>query len=193
MAAPWKFNAARFLYSVAKAEQLPPPTPYEAVFLGASNVGKSSLINALFGIKNLARSSKTPGRTQLLNFFSAGEDAVLVDAPGYGFAHVPPDVRAQWESLMQGYLTARAERARAYVLVDCRRGLRDADLRMTALLQEYGIGYCVVWTKTDKLNKTESIAFTAQCDGLGGIATSIKDNSSILELRTELIRWGGAE
>lgn len=148
-------QTARFLYSVSHTVDLPALKQPEIAFFGSSNVGKSSLINAVFQRKNLARSSKTPGRTQLLNFFFVDPCLTLVDAPGYGFAKVPPSVQKDWEALMLKYLADRAGLIRVYLLMDSRHPYKKNDIATLDLLQQYGMSIQTVLTKTDKLNTTE--------------------------------------
>jgi GTP-binding protein len=146
-----------FLLSAPQLKFLPEPTAPEIAFCGRSNVGKSSLLNALTGRKALARTSVTPGRTQELNFFEVGNPTQfrLVDMPGYGFAKAPPKVVENWKRLVRDYLRGRAVLKRALVLVDARHGLKDVDREMMALLDEAAASYRVVLTKADKLKASE--------------------------------------
>jgi GTP-binding protein len=146
-----------FLLSAPQLKFLPEPTAPEIAFCGRSNVGKSSLLNALTGRKALARTSVTPGRTQELNFFEVGEPTLfrLVDMPGYGFAKAPPKVVEAWKRLVRDYLRGRPVLKRALVLVDARHGLKDVDREMMALLDEAAVTYRVVLTKADKLKASE--------------------------------------
>lgn len=150
-----RIEEVRFLKSVAEKDQLPPVDLPEIAFFGASNVGKSSLINVLFHRKNLAKSSKTPGRTQLLNFFICPPDRMIVDAPGYGFAHVPDHIRKTWETLILSYLESRSRHLKAYLLIDARRCFKANDFQMMDLFQQYQIDYQIIMTKMDKLNQTQ--------------------------------------
>ena len=135
----------------ADVASLPAPLRPEVAFAGRSNVGKSSLINALTGRKDLARVSKTPGRTQQLNFFSLGGRLTLVDLPGYGFARAPKRRVAQWSDLTLRYLKGRATLRRLMILVDARHGLKDSDRELFELLDEIAVNYQVVLTKVDAL------------------------------------------
>jgi GTP-binding protein len=146
-----------FLLSAPQLRFLPDPAVPEIAFCGRSNVGKSSLLNALTGRKALARTSVTPGRTQELNFFEVGDPALfrLVDMPGYGFAKAPPKVVENWKRLVRDYLRGRAVLKRALVLVDARHGPKDVDREMMKLLVEAAVTYRVVLTKADKLKASE--------------------------------------
>jgi GTP-binding protein len=157
-----------FIFASAKASDLPPLGPPEIAFAGRSNVGKSSLLNALTNRKTLARVSHTPGRTQQLNFFALGgapgaERMRLVDMPGYGYAAVGKEKVASWSVLMRDYLRGRASLARVFVLVDGRRGVKPADEEMFDLLDQSAVSYQVILTKHDELKvaeRTEVLAAT---------------------------------
>lgn len=138
-----------FVKGVVAMSGLPPADRAEICFAGRSNVGKSSLINALTGRKGLARASNTPGRTQEINFFTRG-DLYLVDLPGYGFAKAPQAIVAQWQALMKSYLSGRATLRRAFVLIDARHGLKPVDSEILSLLDRAAVPFQVVLTKADK-------------------------------------------
>ncbi|MEO0463029.1 MAG: ribosome biogenesis GTP-binding protein YihA/YsxC [Pseudomonadota bacterium] len=146
-----------FLLSAPQLKFLPEPTVPEIAFAGRSNVGKSSLLNALTGRKAIARASVTPGRTQELNFFEVGEPTQfrLVDMPGYGFAKAPVKVVERWKNLVKSYLRGRQVLARNLVLVDSRHGLKDVDREMMKMLDEAAVGYRIVLTKTDKIKASD--------------------------------------
>ncbi len=151
-----------FIFASAKSDDLPPPGPPEIAFAGRSNVGKSSLLNALTNRKALARVSNTPGRTQQLNFFALGgsgpaEEARLrlVDMPGYGYAAVGKEKVANWTTLMRDYLRGRASLARVFVLIDARRGVKDLDEEMFDLLDRSAVSYQIVLTKHDEVKVSE--------------------------------------
>jgi len=145
-ARPWNF-----LRSAPTIEALPEADTTEVAFAGRSNVGKSSLINALTGHGGLARTSNTPGRTQELNFFSSGAGVTIVDMPGYGYAEAPKKLVDQWNRLIRDYLRGRVSLRRVYVLVDARHGLKANDLETLALLDTSAVSYQIVLTKADKL------------------------------------------
>jgi len=149
---PWQF-----LLSVTTMAQLPDMQGVEIAFAGRSNVGKSSLINALTGQKGLARTSNTPGRTQQLNFFVIDGPLSIVDMPGYGYAKAPKKTVEEWTRLVFNYLRGRQNLRRVYVLIDSRHGLKDNDLAVLDLLDKSAVSYQVVLTKIDKL-KTPAVA-----------------------------------
>ncbi|WP_419807343.1 ribosome biogenesis GTP-binding protein YihA/YsxC [Sphingomonas sp.] len=150
-----------FLKSAPTLQFLPDPVAPEVAFAGRSNVGKSSLLNALTGRNALARTSNTPGRTQELNFFDVGNPANggpvlrLVDMPGYGFAKAPPEVVRRWRFLINDYLRGRQELKRTLVLVDARHGIKDVDREIMAMLDGAAVGYRLVLTKADKIKASE--------------------------------------
>ena len=149
-----------FLKSAPSLQYLPEATVPELAFAGRSNVGKSSLLNALTGRKSIARASVTPGRTQELNFFEVGEPVVLrlVDMPGYGFAKAPKSIVKEWQRVVRDYLRGRAVLKRTLVLIDARHGPKDVDREMMAMLDEAAVGYRLVLTKADKIKASELAA-----------------------------------
>jgi GTP-binding protein len=150
-----------FVAGAATLDALPPATLPEIAFAGRSNVGKSSLLNALVGQKALARTSHTPGRTQQLNFFALGEALMLVDLPGYGYAQAPKAAAAGWTRLTRAYLKGRATLRRICLLIDARHGLKDSDRGIMALLDQAAVSYQVVLTKTDKVKPAALAALGA--------------------------------
>jgi GTP-binding protein len=141
-----------FVKGVVAMSGLPPADRLEVCFAGRSNVGKSSLINALTGRKTLARASNTPGRTQEINYFALGTDRYMVDLPGYGYAEAPVAVVAKWQALLRQYLSGRASLRRAFVLIDSRHGVLAADEEIMDLLDRCALTFQVVLTKADKIN-----------------------------------------
>ena len=139
-----------FVKGVVALDGLPPADRIEVCFAGRSNVGKSSLINALTGRKSLARASNTPGRTQEINYFDLGGRLYLVDLPGYGYAEAPRAVVAQWQALLRAYLSGRPTLRRAFVLIDARHGVKPVDAEIMALLDTAAVSYQAVLTKADK-------------------------------------------
>lgn len=153
-------GACEFIWAAASSEGLPPIGPAEVAFCGRSNVGKSSLINALTGRKMLARTSRSPGRTQELNFFALSaqpphERLRVVDMPGYGYAAASKEKVSAWTKLIRAYLRGRSSLARVYILVDGRHGLKESDLDMCDLLDRAAVSYQLVLTKRDEVKKSE--------------------------------------
>jgi GTP-binding protein len=144
-----------FVKGVVAMDGMPPADRLEVCFAGRSNVGKSSLINALTGRKSLARTSNTPGRTQEINFFTLAESHYLVDLPGYGFAEAPVAIVQKWQRLLKAYLSGRQTLRRAFVLIDSRHGVKPVDEEILSLLNKSAVTFQVVLTKTDKLKKGE--------------------------------------
>ncbi|MBD0866515.1 MAG: YihA family ribosome biogenesis GTP-binding protein [Rhodobacteraceae bacterium] len=146
---------ARFLKGVVAMSGLPPADRTEVCFAGRSNVGKSSLVNALTGRKGLARASGTPGRTQEINFFTLAEQHYLVDLPGYGFANAPVPVKEKWQRLLKQYLGGRQSLRRVFVLIDARHGIKTVDEEILKLLDTSAVTFQCVLTKADKVKPAE--------------------------------------
>jgi len=187
----------QFAFAAGTVERLPPMAGVEIAFAGRSNVGKSSLINALTSRKALARTSHTPGRTQELIFFSGPPSLRLVDMPGYGYAEAPKAKVEEWTALIHAYLAGRSNLARVYVLIDARHGLKAADDTVFATLDEAAVSYQIVLTKADQLKPSE---LDARIEGVvAGLAkrpaafpqvlvTSARDETGIPELRAAVAR-----
>jgi GTP-binding protein len=191
-AQPWDFT-----WAAAAAASLPPMRGVEIAFAGRSNVGKSSLINALTGRKALARTSNTPGRTQELIFFNGGSSLTLVDMPGYGHAAAAKSKIAMWTALIDDYLRGRANLARVYVLVDARHGLKPVDDNVLKALGASAVSHQVVLTKSEAIKRSELTARIAEVEAAlakrpaafpGVIATSARGGTGIAELRAAVAR-----
>jgi GTP-binding protein len=187
-----------FLLSAPQLKFLPDPVVPEIAFAGRSNVGKSSLLNALTGRKSLARASVTPGRTQELNFFEVGDPLTLrlVDMPGYGFAKAPLKVVERWKALVREFLRGRQVLKRTLVLIDSRHGVKEVDREMMAMLDEAAVGYRIVLTKADKIKASELVAVRAATEAEARKriaafplvhATSAEKGMGIAELRAAVL------
>ena len=153
-----------FIWGTGDINSLPPQGAPEVAFVGRSNAGKSSLINALTNRKTLARVSHTPGRTREINFFKLGETLMLADLPGYGYAKASKAMTAEWQKLIFAYLRGRASLRRVVLLIDARRGVLDLDEEVMKLLDEAAVSYSLALTKIDKLKPEEAAVVVAEAD-----------------------------
>tara|TARA_B100001996_G_scaffold332082_1_gene281029 strand:+ start:308 stop:946 length:639 start_codon:yes stop_codon:yes gene_type:complete len=191
------FRATSFLISAAKLSQCPDDTGGEVAFAGRSNAGKSSAINCLTGNKKLARTSKTPGRTQLLNFFSVSDSSRLVDLPGYGFAKVPEKIKRDWNRLMENYLKYRQSLRGLILLMDCRHPLQPFDQQMLAWAMAAQMPTHILLTKSDKMKKGPAkaalLAVSSKIEVYGGLISvqlfSAEKNTGLSELVETLSFW----
>ncbi|MBI1272957.1 MAG: YihA family ribosome biogenesis GTP-binding protein [Alphaproteobacteria bacterium] len=190
------FNSAAFFAAAGAPGQLPKERAPEIAVIGRSNVGKSSLLNALASQKALARTSRTPGRTQQLNFFTVGDRFVLVDLPGYGFAKASGQKRHAWGELSLHYLSTRAALRRVLVLIDARRGVMPVDLGIMDFLAQHQVAFQAVLTKTDAIKPAEqeqvlhAVTETLRIAGAGDHTvrmTSSSTGAGITGLRAEII------
>ena len=150
-----KIVSAEFMISAVSGQQYPRGDLPEIAFVGRSNVGKSSLINSLLNRKKLVKTSATPGKTQMINFFDVNHELVFADLPGYGFAKVPKAVQKKWQALVEQYLTTRENLLTVVLIVDIRRKPTDLDLHMQEWLEQSEVDYILVATKADKLSQAE--------------------------------------
>jgi GTP-binding protein len=188
-----QFPAAQFIGSAWQPRQFPADEGAEVAFAGRSNAGKSSALNAIAGRKDLARTSKTPGRTQLINFFSLDGEQRLVDLPGYGFAKVPERIKQHWQELLTRYVEARGSLVGLVIVMDSRRPLTDFDEQMLDWSRAHGLAAHVLLTKADKLNRGEANAVLKQVRAaVEGVATvqlfSAVAKTGVEDARREVLR-----
>ncbi len=188
-----------FMLGVAGLSQLPEANMPEIAFAGRSNVGKSSLVNALTGRKTLAKTSNTPGRTQQLNYFNLGDRLYMVDMPGYGYAKVSKTKRDDWTQLVFDYLRGRPNLRCVFILIDSRHGFKDSDIELMKMLDETAVQYRIVLTKTDKVKNqglekvSEKIISTLKnhAAGFPGVLpTSADKGMGIPQMRAVLAAYG---
>jgi len=191
------YQRTQFLTSASKAGQFPAPEGLEVAFAGRSNAGKSSALNCLCENRNLARTSKTPGRTQLINFFTLDQQRRLVDLPGYGYAKVPEAMRREWQRLMEDYLGKREVLAGLVVIMDIRHPLKDYDLQMLEWCQHFNTPTHVLLTKADKLKRGPAMQALLQVKKAlqqAGLDSSVQifsalNKTGVEELQQKLNQW----
>lgn len=191
------YRKASFLTSAAKLKQSPPDQGFEIAFAGRSNAGKSSAINTLCDQKSLARTSKTPGRTQLLNFFSLDDDRRLVDLPGYGYAKVPENIKRQWQGTLADYLEHRQCLQGLLLVMDCRHPLKDNDRQMLEWAAQIGLPVHILLTKADKLKKGPAKATLLKLEktvaqiseDFSAQLFSAKDKTGLAQVFKKLDKW----
>lgn len=193
-----QYSHARFLSSAADLAQFPRDTGVEVAFAGRSNAGKSSAINAILGRRGLARTSRTPGRTQLVNFFALAEGRRLVDLPGYGYARVSEAMRRRWGELLTRYFRERQSLAGLFLIIDARRRLTDHDRRMLAFAADCGLGVEILLTKADKLSRADAARALARVagevgEGAGVVLFSAVDGKGVEAGREALERLLGTK
>lgn len=183
-----------FLKSASSRADFPPDVGREVAFVGRSNSGKSTALNLITGVRKLARVSKTPGRTQLVNFFEVGPERRLVDLPGYGFARVAPSVRERWRTLLESYFASRSSLVGLVLTVDIRRGFGALDEQMVAWTEPLGLPLTVLLTKADKLSRGAGLGVErAVAKQLGGRSEVLRfsaiDRVGVVEARARLEAW----
>jgi len=191
------YQNTQFLTSASQPAQFPDLEGIEIAFAGRSNAGKSSAINTLCEITNLARTSKTPGRTQLINFFTVDDQRRLVDLPGYGYAKVPERVRKDWQKLMESYLSERPHLSGLVIIMDIRHPMKDYDLQMLEWCQHFNIPVHILLTKADKIKRGPAIQSLTnvkkilKAEGLEASAQifSALKGTGIKELQSKLNEW----
>ncbi|MBR2299879.1 MAG: YihA family ribosome biogenesis GTP-binding protein [Alphaproteobacteria bacterium] len=195
-------KAPEFMLSVAHLEQLPADDKPEVAFAGRSNVGKSSLINALFSRKDVAKTSSTPGRTQQLNYFNFSNQMYLVDLPGYGFAKAPVQEVKRWQNVLTTYLKGRANLRRVFLLVDSRVGIKKVDEDIAKILDGAAVPYQIVLTKIDKVSAQELLKARADIEKFLPnhaaahnliLETSAEKKTGLDEVRAEIASFCGIE
>jgi GTP-binding protein len=182
-----------FLKSAASPKDFPSDTGREVAFVGRSNSGKSTAINLIAGVRKLARVSKTPGRTQLINFFELAPEKRLVDLPGYGFARVAPDMKDRWRGLLEAYVASRRSLVGLMVTVDIRRGLTELDEQLLAWLRRHELPVAMLLTKADKLSRGAGLArqraVAERVDGANVTRFSALSRDGVDDARAWLGEW----
>lgn len=193
------FNSdCNFIAGANKVDQIPRHNLPEIAFIGKSNVGKSSLINTILNKKSLARTSKTPGRTQQLNFFNLNDKIIFVDMPGYGFAQVSKKKVANWTNLIFQYLRGRVNLKRVFLLIDSRRGLKENDIEVMSILDEHAVNYQIILTKVDQIKDFELEAIIKSIDKISVkhtalhptiLTSSSRNKIGIDKIREEVLQF----
>ena len=183
-----QFPEAQFLISAWQPTQFPVDEGREVAFVGRSNAGKSSALNAITGRKDLARTSKTPGRTQLINFFGLANGHRLADLPGYGYAKVPPEMQEHWRKLLSRYVENRASLAGIVVVMDSRRGVTDFDRQMLAVARQRSLQAHLLLTKADKLNRSKATRTLREVEAEAGEVATVQLFSAVTKVGVDQAR-----
>lgn len=193
-----KYSQATYLTSATNLQQLPADSGAEVAFIGRSNAGKSSAVNVITGVKGLARTSNTPGRTQMINYFAMDDAHRLVDLPGYGFARVPPSVKEKWQKMTSDYFENRKSLVGLVLVMDCRHPMKDTDQQMVFWCDEFQVPVHILLTKADKLSKNiqNKTLFSvrhsvANCKNMSVQLFSSLEKTGVDEVRLKLDEWFG--
>lgn len=186
------FNSVNFIKSISDLANAPIPRRVEIAFAGRSNVGKSSLLNAVFKRKNLVKTSSTPGKTQLLNYFNINDEFYCVDLPGYGYAKLPMSLKKKWQAMIEKYVLENSHLTQIYLLIDSRHDIMANDLQMIEWLKSTGKNFTIVLSKFDKLKKsqyqTQLDYFSKVVDTQTVMPFSIKSGIFVNDLKTHIIK-----
>ncbi|NOG44008.1 MAG: YihA family ribosome biogenesis GTP-binding protein [Calditrichaeota bacterium] len=186
------FSKVTFEKSATTREQSPSLILPEVAFAGRSNVGKSSLLNSIFQRKNLVKTSSTPGKTQLINYFNVNDQIYCVDLPGYGYAKIPKSQKAKWQKMIETYFLENKNLRRVYLLIDSRHNHMESDREMLSWLEHFGLNFSLILSKTDKIKKQDlqkRIAFyTNTYPNSHCIPFSIKDGTAVRNIRFQLLK-----
>ncbi len=186
------FHNVQFVKSLIKMDQRPQPQLPEICFIGRSNVGKSSLLNALFGTRKLVKVSGTPGKTQLVNYFLVDNTFYCVDLPGYGYARLPKKEQIKWQKMIEKYLLQNEQLKRIYLLIDARHELQSIDRQMIEWLDHQNLNYSIILSKCDKISKNTLnkaiLYFKKYIPSVEILPFSVKENGMILSLKKEIAR-----
>ena len=187
-----EFGSVQFVKSITDIKQIPEPALPEIAFSGRSNVGKSSLLNAIFNRKNLVKISSTPGKTQLINYFNVMDKIYCVDLPGYGFAKVPKAEKRKWRNMIESYLLNNSNLKNIYLLIDSRHDLMNLDKEMIEWLDFSDLKFSIILSKMDKLKRNDRVkviqSFHKSFEGVTIIPFSIKDQQAVIKLKENIIK-----